>query len=77
MSQHTVEVVQKNGLWRVVEGVFITSSHRDRDEAIAVAGRRLGGRGGLRVRSADGQVEEVLVLGTVASPDTWDAPTAS
>jgi hypothetical protein len=77
VDQRTVEVVEKNGLWRVVEGVFIMSSHRSRDEAVAAAGRRLGGRGRLQVRSADGRVEVLRIVGAGAYHDPLDAPNAS
>jgi hypothetical protein len=72
VSERVVEIVQKSGMWRVVEGVFILSSHRDRASAVASGRRRVAaGRGRLVVHHADGSVDE-------AESDTpWDAPSAS
>ena len=74
MSERIVEVVEKTGMWRVVEGAFIMSSHRDREDAVAAGRRRIaGGRGRLVVRWPDGSVDEVLS----DAPADEQAPSAS
>jgi hypothetical protein len=74
VSERVVEVVQKTGMWRVVEGAFILSSHRDREDALTAGRRRAaGGRARLVVRWPDGSVDEVLS----DAPADDQAPSAS
>jgi len=49
MEEALLEVVHKAGLWRVVDGVLIVSSHRDLDAAVRAAESLAARRGGARV----------------------------